>query len=371
MGIEQALSKARSDWQRCRPFFTRFAPELLYEQIRASILEEVREEVGKNEKKDYEFDTYFTYPTDEQMSAAHEKFRNDNLFFSEIRELVGYRAAEAISTLTALLSLEPKGATYSFIDDCLKKLWEDFSSHGYSRGYRTHIVRSNLILTLSSNNSLRYFSDSEWLKNMEKYFTEATDEWSGSPLKQQYNYILRVLRKTPAKTNHKHPIMRGCISLSDTISPSKLDEFIGSLYWDQGEPEDDLYLPPMMMHGQRRGPSQPPSDLYLIPFHIVRVETSGIFDHWKWGVNSHFADLAIKTLMLMESRTVLARQLLQDMEFTLEQATEKLKTNPHETKLILGQMIRVGLVEFDRISGLPWNHEHQVYVCTTDAEFII
>lgn len=371
MEIEQALSKVRLEWKQCRPFFTRFAPELLYEQVRASILEELREETNKKSREEYVFDTYFTYPTDEQMATAHQEFSDSGLFFSEIRELVGYRAAEAISTLATLLSFEPMGVTYSFIKECLDKLWADFSSHSYSRGYRTRIVRSNLILTLATSNALRYFPGSPWLQNMKEYFTHENNEWTGEPLNQEYDYILRILQNTPSNSLSKNPIMRGYLSLSEITEPSEVDSFLNTLHWEQGEPEEDLYLPPMMTHGERRGPSQPPSDFFLIPFHLVSFDTSGMLDHWHWGEENYsLSDLTAKTLISLELRTALAKQFSKSREFTVDKASDRLNLSFWETQLILGQMIRVGLIEFDRLSGLPWNHEEQTYLCTEGVEFL-
>ena len=69
-------------------------------------------------------------------------------------------------------------------------------------------------------------------------------------------------------------------------------------------------MPDIMFHGQRRGSSQPPSDFYLIPFHLVRLDTGGIFDDWLWDSHEPFLDIAAKTLSALDWRTTIARTLL-------------------------------------------------------------
>ena len=62
---------ARKNWTNLRPFYCRFSPEFLWTEVRRQIVEELNEEIQANASQDWEYTTYFTYSTDEQMDSIH------------------------------------------------------------------------------------------------------------------------------------------------------------------------------------------------------------------------------------------------------------------------------------------------------------
>src|SRR5438046_2205033 len=124
---------AEANWTRLRPFFCRLSPEFLWSRVRKLIREELNEEVQANASKRWDFATYFTYPSPQQMESIHE----GGLFFSEIREIVGYRSAEALSTLAGLIRLEPDGDMRVLFEESFSNLWQKFTEVLYGHGYDT------------------------------------------------------------------------------------------------------------------------------------------------------------------------------------------------------------------------------------------
>ena len=49
------------------------------------------------------------------------------------------------------------------------------------------------------------------------------------------------------------------------------------------------------------------------------------------------------------------------MNFTLQQVIDLCELTEHDALMTLGQMIKIGLVDFERGVGLPWNAPQQTY----------
>ncbi|MFL6284253.1 MAG: hypothetical protein ACJ74Q_14010 [Pyrinomonadaceae bacterium] len=180
---------ARANWSRLRPFFCRLSPEFLWSEVRRQIVEELNEEIQANASQTWEYATYFTYPTDEQMESIHE----GGLFFSEIREIVGYRSAEALSLLAGLIRLEPDGEVRVLLEESFANLWQKFSEYGYGHGYDTPTTRADLVMMLSSNNVFGLVNDRSWIEGMRGYFMTEKHPWSQKPLRESNGDVLRAL----------------------------------------------------------------------------------------------------------------------------------------------------------------------------------
>jgi len=330
----------------------------------------VLEELQARRSQNYEYPTYFTYPTEEQMTTAHERFREAGLFFSEIRELVGYRAAEALSVLAGLIRLETKGNTLNIFEECFQKLWYEFSRHNYARGYRTHIVRSNLVLMLGSNNVFGLVGNSPWQSQMLDYFETGTHEWTGEPLNQIYKHVIRILGGSDSGPAEDNTITKGVVDL-DGIPNEDINSFCHSLEWEQGAPEEDLLLPPIMMHHDRRGPSQPPSDFYYLPFHLLRIKCGRFWYLESSILSDPFNRIAMHLFLSLDLRTRIVSEMGLGKTFTIGQAAKTCGVDNYSAQMAIGQLIKVGLVEFDVFSGEPWYSSNQEFVCRLEARSIL
>lgn len=355
-----------SNWKKSRPFFCHLSPEIIWNTVRNNIIEEINEEIEERKSKNFEYPTFFTYPSNEQMESVHF----GGTFFSEIREVVGYRAAEALSILAGLIRLETKGPALNLFESSFKKLWNYFSKYQYSRGYRTHIVRSNLVLHLSSNNVFDLIPDKRWPSEMLNYFLTGHDEWSGEPHTKNYRHVIKLLGGEITAKDSDNLIVKGVFNL-DELSGEDLIKCLKSLWWEQGIPEKDAFMPPIMFHDQRRGSSQPSSDFYYLPIHLIKIQCRNIINI----KNEFLADPIIKTALHL-IHTLCLREIVVSVmgyneSFTIQQATAACKLNEYTIKMILGQLIKSGLAEFDKFSGTPWNSNFQVYKINEKSKSII
>src|ERR1043166_2522488 len=357
---------ARANWKNLRPFFCRLSPEVLWAQVRDHLLEELEEELQARKAKDFAYKTYFTYPSSEQMSLAHQRIRG--LMMSEIREVMGYRAAEALTTLAGAIRLEPAGQPLEMMQECFTNLWNEFSSFSYSRGYRTNIVRSNLVLMLASNNIFPLTPDSTWHDSMRHYFESANEEWNGTPLVDLYPHVIKILGGHPTSTQG-NPITEVRWDLSK-LSSFDMRDLCRSLYWEQGEPEEDIYMPGVMISSDRRGSSQPPSDAYLLPLHCIEVNCGDLGRLDLNVLKDPFERLAMHWVLSLDLRRKIVTGMGTRRPFTAEQVAKTIGEELYSVRVTLGQMIKVGLVDFDKFRGESWDAQDQEYQCKPEAEIV-
>ena len=339
---------ARTNWSKLRPFFCRLSPEFLWDDVRKQIVEELNEEIQANASQTWEYATYFTYPTNEQMESIHE----GGLFFSEIREIVGYRSAEALSLLAGLIRLEPDGDVRVLLEESFANLWQKFSEYGYGHGYDTPSTRADLVLMLSSNNVFGLVHDRSWIERMLEYFLSDTHPWSRRPLRDVYPEVLRALRDGEAQieANQDDPLLSGVFDLND----AEFEELKDNLLWAQGPPEEFRS-------------AQPPSVFYRLPYHLVKfvggehLEKSDLSD-------DPFGATVVHFLTVLRLRTTMSNQIGIGSTFDISRATEACGGDAYAASMTLGQMIKIGVVDFD--SDIPWFHEDQQFCLRKEARLI-
>lgn len=343
---------AHENWTRLRPFYCRLSPELLWAEVRRQIVEELNEEIQANSSKSWEYATYFTYPTTEQMESIHE----DGLFFSEIREIVGYRSAEALSLLAGLIRLEPDGEARVLLEESFANLWQKFAEYGYGHGYDTANTRADLVLMLASNNVFGLVQDRSWIDRMRAYFSTETHPWSGRPLRELRVDVLRALGE-PGLTvegGGENPIVSGVFDLEK--DEHRLESLREALFWEQSRPEEFESAPPR-------------SIFYLLPYHLVKFTglegCLGMVD----GAREPFARTALHFLVSLCLRSKIVQDLGIRGVFTFREATEVCEGDRYAAVMTLGQMIKVGLVEFD--TAAPWFKEDQQFRCREEAQLIL
>lgn len=343
---------ARKNWTNFRPFYCRLSPEFYWTEVRRQIVEELNEEIQRNASHDWEYATYFTYPTEEQMESIHE----DGLFFSEIREIVGYRSAEALALLAGLIRLEPEGDALDLLEESFANLWNSFSQHLYGHGYDTSSTRSALVLMLASNNVFGLVQNDSWINSMRHYFLTQKHEWSGKPLRELADDVLRVLGETSVvnKTGEDNPIITGVFDLD---SDENTLEFLSkALTWEQGRPEQFDSAPP-------------PSIFYTLPYHLVRFTSASRLQSIAEEARDPFAKTTVHFLTSLCLRSQIVENMGIGRPFTLAQATEACGGESYAASMTLGQMIKVGLVEFNKFA--PWFHESQEFRCKEEARPIM
>jgi hypothetical protein len=225
---------ARRNWTKLRPFYCRLSPEYLWTEVRRQILEELNEEIQADDSKTWTYATHFTYPNDDQIESIHQ----DHLFFSEIREIVGYRSAEALSLLAGFIRLESDDDSKTLLEESFANLWQKFGEHRYGHGYDTAATRADLVLMLASNNVFGLVDDRRWIDATHEYFRYELHEWSQKPLREYYPHVLRALEDAKADTQSDtgNPIVSGCFDLDD--NQYDLMSLCNALYWEQGRLED-------------------------------------------------------------------------------------------------------------------------------------
>jgi hypothetical protein len=57
--------------------------------------------------------------------------------------------------------------------------------------------------------------------------------------------------------------------------------------------------------------------------------------------------------------------------FNRMEVVRKGELDDYTAIIVLGQMIKIGLIEFDKYSGLEWHDVNQEYMCTPEAELIV
>ena len=347
---------ARERWATLRPFYCRLTPEYLWEHVRLHILEELNEEMQANASKQWRYATYFTYPSVEQMSWLHEDARGSGLFFSEIREIVGYRSAEALAVLAGLCRLESDGNVRQQLEESFANLWASFSEADYARGYNTTSVRSSLVLMLASNNVFGLVQDRDWVDEMRRYFRTDKHPWSGRPLPESCGHVLRALGESNVtRPGGEHGvIVDGVCDLGSGLHtlPSLRDE----LFWEQGQPEDFDH-------------AEPRSLFYQFPYHLMKF--TGI--EWLEGAaaDAHepFTRAVVHFLAGLCLRSRVVERVGIGDSFSLAHAADACGGDAYAARMTIGQMIKVGLVNFE--IGQPWFSDSQRYRCTEQARAIL
>jgi hypothetical protein len=361
---------ASDHWRKLRPFFCHLTPEFIWEKLRTSLVEEIQEELQGTREAQFQYATFFTYPSDDQIRMLHERARGSGLFFSEIREAVGCRAAQALCQLAGAIRLEKDGATLQLFKECFASLWNKFSAYRYSRGLRTFQVRSNLILMLGSNNVFGLVGENDWTAGMLDYLENESDGWVGGRLKERSGHLIRILKNEGPRANADELIQNGTWEI-DGDHTQHLAELCRSLRWEQGDPEDDPALPPVAISINRRGNFEPTSDIYLLPMHLMRVKCTGLWERDADFLTEPFDRIALHYLLSLDLRSRIIESMGCDRPFTSRRAASACGVEPYAIKMALGQMIKVGLVEFDKMSGDDWSGDDQEYLCTTQAKALL
>ncbi|OAI48270.1 hypothetical protein AYO44_07510 [Planctomycetaceae bacterium SCGC AG-212-F19] len=355
------------NWTRLRPFYSRLSPEMNWQEVRRQIVEELKEEIQANESHTWEYATYFTYPTDEQLTFLHKAGEQSGLFFSEIREIVAFRSAEALSTLAGLIRLEPEGHDRILLEESFANLWHQFSQHGYGHGYDTANTRATLILTLASNNTFDLIDNRDWVNGMREYFLTDVHPWSQRPLPEAFPEVLQALGETVNDTqgDRDHPCVSRVFDLAS--GNHNLKDIQKDLHWEQGRPEDF-------------NTAEPRSVFYQIPYHLVKFvgvqNLPGQMETRRGRLPGHvearhepFAKSVLHFLTSLCLRTKLASTRGLGPTFTLTQAAEVCGGDAYAAMTTLGQMIKVGLAKCD--PSMSWSVPSQQFSWTTATESIV
>lgn len=348
---------ALRNWENIRPFFCRLSPEYIWNEVRDSIIKEISEELEAEKSNDFKFFPFFVYPPLEQLESLH----GDGVFFSEIRELEGYRAAEALSVLAGMIRLESKGPALDLFEECFHNLWQEFSPYGYGHGYDTTSTRSDLVLILGSNNVFELVKNNSWQYSTLEYFETEKDVWSETPLNQIYKSIIKILGGSYEESTEDDLIVKGVLYLN-AIPTEKINSFCHSLCWKHlywGESnllETDPHPP--AMHEQ--------TSFYNLPFHLLRVDCDNFWELEPPILDSPFNRIAMHLFLSLNLRTRIISEMGCDNLFTIEQAATACNIDTYSIQMALGQMIKVGLVEFDKNSGEPWYSTNQQFICKSD-----
>jgi hypothetical protein len=345
---------ALENWTLLRPFFCRLSPEFIWNEMRIQIIEELNEEIQANTSHSWEYATYFTYPSDEQMEHLHEQ--GEDLFFSEIREVVGYRSAEALATLAGMIRLESQGSVRLLLQELFDNLWQKFSQFEYGHGYDKEETQKELVLMLASNNVFGLVHDRTWSDAVHDYFLKNTDLWSGTPLRKLYGGVLKVLGETRIEyeANKDNPIISGTFNLDQP--EYTLEQLRDLLFWQQGRPESFES-------------SSPQSIFYALPYHMVKFTGDRKLRNMANIARDPFTKTAIHFLLSLCLRNMIVACLGIGKSFTLQQAADACTDDIYCAKVVLGQMIKVGLVDFD--SSKPWDSDSQQFICREEATFLL
>lgn len=342
------------NWKNVRPFFCHLSPEYIWNEVREDILKEVNKELEAEKSSDFTSFPFFIYPPLEQLESLH----GEGVFFSEIRELVGYRAVEALSVLAGIIRLESKGTALNLLEECFQNLWQEFSQYSYGHGIEVFSTSSDLVFRLGSNNVFELVKDKTWQYSMLEYF-ETEINWP----------IIKILGGEYEKSMDDL-IIKGILDLN-AIPTEEINEFCYSLNWEH------LYW-----EGRNLTNINPPysainklessyKSFYHLPFHLIRVECDNF---WKLDpsiLNSPFNRMAMHLFLSLNLRTRIISEMGCDNSFTIEQAAEACNIDNYSVQMALGQMIKVGLVEFDKNSGEPWYSTNQQFRCKIETLIII
>jgi hypothetical protein len=353
MNLKRLRSESydRENWTKLRPFYCRLSPEILWAEVRKQLVEELNEELQANASKQWEYATYFTYPTGEQMESIHE----GSLFFSEIREIVGYRSAEALALLAGLIRLEEDGDVRVLLEESFANLWQKFAEHGYGHGYDTANTREDLVLMLASNNVFDLVQDHRWIDAMRDYFLTDTHPWSGKPLRNLMPGVMRVFGERPqGLTATDDPAATGVFDLAS--SAHNLQTLADWLFWEQGRPEDFRS-------------AEPRSIFYKLPYHLVRFTGGERLSDTAVHDPNPFVRASAHFLATLSLRSRIAAEFGTQRAFTLAVAAGVCGDDRYAALMTLGQMIKTGLVVFD--TGLQWFGDGQQYRCTSQAVAIV
>jgi len=346
------------NWKNVRPFFCRLSPEYIWNEVRESILEEVTKELEAEKSNDFTFFPFFVYPPLEQLESLH----GGGTFFSEIRELVAFRAVEALSILAGMIRLESRGPALDLFEECFQNLWQEFSRYSYGHGIDTTDTRSDLVLILGNNNVFELVKDNSWQYSILEYFETEKEFWSGKPLNQICKSIIKILGGSYEESTEDDLIVKGVLDLN-IIPVEKISDLCNSLYWKHLYWEErgltNINPPPPAIY-------EHPS-FYYLPFHLLRVECDSF---WKLDpsiLDSPFNRMAMHLFLSLNLRTRIISEMGCDNFFTMEHAAEACNIDNYSVQMALGQMIKVGLVEFDKNSGEPWYSTNQQFRCKTDT----
>jgi hypothetical protein len=334
---------ARQSWSRQRPFYCRLAPEYLWAEVRRVILEELKEEIQADRERTWAYATYFTYPSDEQIASIHE----GGVFWSEIREVVGYRAAEALSLLAGLVRLEADGDDKELLTESFTNLWQQFTHYNYGHGYDTPLTRARLARMLASNNVFRLAGQNAWAERMLAYFCTEIEPWQAKPLAELFPDVLSVLGEACGDV-----VIAG-ESIDLGHGEWNLLSLTRALRWEQGRPEDFR-------------PAPPPSVFYQLPYHRVKFTAARRLQTAQ-GLEDPFAATAAHFFNVLELRSAIVNEL-GGREFTLAEAARVCGDEVYAAQMALGQLIKVGLAESD--GAIPWFHKDQRYRCRPEAALL-
>src|SRR5262249_15882475 len=92
-------------WKRFKPFYSLLAPELAWNAWREHVLRELDPRSQDLPLESRAFHSLFRFATAAEIDAIHDP-GDDGCFYSEILEVAGFRAAQGLSPLAALIRLE-------------------------------------------------------------------------------------------------------------------------------------------------------------------------------------------------------------------------------------------------------------------------
>ena len=348
---------ALENWKDVRPFFCRLSPEYIWNEVKDSIIKEISDKLEAEKSNDFKFFPFFVYPHFEQIESLH----GGGVFLSEIFELVAYRASEALSILAGMIRLESKGPILDLFEECFHNLWQEFSQRLYGHGLDTTNTRSDLVLILGSNNVFELVKDNSWQYSMLEYFETEKHPWSGSPLNQMYKSTIKILGGSYEESTEDDLIVKGVLDLN-AIPTEKINSFCHSLYWEHSYwEESDLtktYSPRLEMHEK--------TSFYDLPFHLIRVDCDNFWKIDPSILDTPFNRTAMHLLLSLDLRTKIMSKIGCENSFTVEQAAAICNIDEYSIKMTLGQMIKVGLVDFNKDLGEPWYGTSQQYICKAD-----
>ena len=127
-----------------------------------------------------------------------------------------------------------------------------------------------------------------------------------------------------------------------------LESLRTALFREQGRPEEFRS-------------ASPRSIFYELPYHLVKFRGKRRLAHLKTEARDPFARAVVHFLTVLCLRSNIVERLGVNRIFTLEHAKDACDGDAYAASMTLGQMIKVGLVEFD--PAAPWDHASQQYRC--------
>ncbi len=364
-------------WDEVRPLVRHLFPEYAWDKVRSHTLRHIEHEreAGRDRRDLDEF--FFTYPPMRLVEQAHEDAAG-MLFMSEILEGVAFRAAQALCALAGLIRLEGNTPTCAMLRDAFYELWGEFSQFGYGHGYGQGDFRADLVMLLSSANVFDLIPDKDWPQKMLAYFTGEIHPWLQQPLREMYPEVIQVLGGDPGvdeATAQRNSILSGVLDLE--ARSARLDDLCSGLTGNAHDQRRDS-LPevrPALRWARTRSTDDrelsPGSDLFNLPYHLIRVKCGHLWiTLHRPKVYEPLHAIVLHFLITLDMRTLIVQAMTPGQPFNAREAAMMCGITPYTATMALGQMIREGLVEFDRGAELAWNHPGQTYVLNPQARIL-